>query len=389
MQPKRLFAASVVLTLLLIAGCRERPSEENITGPSEAEGIPASGQGAADALLKGEDGHDAVYTLSNSTAGNSVLQFERTSSGSLMPAGSFPTGGIGTGSGLGSQGALALDHNLLFAVNAGSDDISVISLREGSVSVVSRVPSGGTMPISVTIHGDELYVLNAGGSGNITGFRGAGSGRLAMLPGSTRPLSGSGVGPAQISFSPDGRQLLVTEKATSKIDVYTISAGGYASGPHVFPSSGNTPFGFAFDSRGEAIVSDAGDGAMTPYAVSSSGFLDPLSGPVPDHQAAPCWVVVTNNSRFAYTTNAHSNNISGYVVNRDGTLTLFNDGGVTAVTNAAPTDMALARDSQYLYNLNSGSGTITSFKLNVANGSLSPLGSVSGLPPSAVGLAAK
>ena len=386
MQPNKLLTALVALVIMLFVGCEDKPSPDNVTGPSQGTSLTEAAQAGPEGLLKGDNSHVAVYTLSNSTSANSVLQFDGTG-GTLVPSGSIPTGGTGTGAGLGSQGALLLEHDLLFAVNAGSNDISVISLRGNSQDVISRIPSGGTMPISVTVHGDLLYVLNAGGSGNITGFTGAGSGKLAMLPGSTRPLSGSAVGPAQVSFSPDGRVLVVTEKATNRIDTYTIGGAGYANGPNVFPSTGSTPFGFAFTSRGDAIVSDAGDGAMTPYSVSG-GFLSALSGPVPDFQAAPCWVVVTNNSRFAYTTNAHSNNISGYSVHGNGTITLFNDGGVTAVTGAAPTDMALSRDSHYLFDLNSAGGSISSFKVIFSSGSLAPIGSVSGLPAGAVGLAA-
>jgi hypothetical protein len=62
-----------------------------------------------------------VYVLTNAAAGNAVVVFERVADGTLMQAGAVPTGGKGTGSGLGSQGALVLSDNghWLFAVNAG------------------------------------------------------------------------------------------------------------------------------------------------------------------------------------------------------------------------------------------------------------------------------
>src|SRR5439155_25216085 len=97
--------------------------------------------------------------------------------------------------------------------------------------------------------------------GNIAGFMIASDGTLAPLPGSTRPLSAAAVGPAQIQFSPDGRLLVVTEKATNLIDSYVVGPDGLAAGPTPQPSAGATPFGFDFDKRGHLIVSDAFGGA--------------------------------------------------------------------------------------------------------------------------------
>src|SRR4051794_17334982 len=69
----------------------------------------------------------AVYTMDNASSGNHVLTFQRRPDGSLSPSASYSTGGLGTGSGLGSQGAILLtgDGEWLFVCNAGSDEISV------------------------------------------------------------------------------------------------------------------------------------------------------------------------------------------------------------------------------------------------------------------------
>ncbi len=334
----------------------------------------------------------AVVTESNSDAGNEVVVYSRGHDGMLSMMGSYSTGGTGTGMGLGSQGAVALSGGYIYAVNAGSNDISVLS-ADGAV--VDQESSGGEMPISLTIHHNLLYVLNAGGDGNITGFRiNKGDGSLTIISGSSRPLSGSGVGPAQVEFSPNGRMLVVTEKGTNMIDTYTINPGGTASGPNVQPSVGNTPFGFEFDNKGHLIVSDAfgggmGAGAMSSYDVSSNG-ISLISGPVVNGQTAPCWVVVTNDGRYSYTTNTGTSNISGYNVNPDGSITLFDDGGNTASTGAgsSPIDMALNNNSGYLYALSGGTHTISVFSINRHNGELTPVQTVTGLPDHAAGLAA-
>src|SRR5688572_7559217 len=141
----------------------------------------------------------AVYVLSNSTAANAVLVYSRGSDGSLSGPVSYPTGGTGTGGGLGSQGSLVLDGRDLYAVNAGSNSITRFSVKRSGLEWEATVPSGGTMPISLTVHHDLLYVLNAGGTPNITGFDTDHDG-LAPIPGSTRPLGPGSSGPAQVSF---------------------------------------------------------------------------------------------------------------------------------------------------------------------------------------------
>jgi len=339
-----------------------------------------------------------VYTMSNQAAGNSVLVFDRAADGTLTAAGSYATGGLGTGAGLGNQGAVTLDEagKTLLVVNAGSNEISAFRVRgDGSLERTDKVSSGGSSPISVTTSRRLVYVLNAGGSGNITGFELSDHGRLTPLAGSTRPLSTAASGPAQIAFTPGGRALVVTEKATNVISTYLLNADGTASGPIVTPSSGPTPFGFGFTNRGALIVSEAFGGAVDGSAVSSyvpagAGTWSVVSGSAATTETAACWIVVTKNGRFAYTTNAGSGSISGYAV-RDGALELLDADGVTGNIGAGtgPTDMAIARNSGFLYALAPASHNIAAFAIG-PDGSLTPLPNwVSGLPDGTNGLAAR
>ena len=193
-------------------------------------------------------------------------------------------------------------------------------------------------------------------------------GTLSPLAGSTRPLSGAGVDPAQVSFDPRGETLVVTEKDTNLIDTYEVDGDtGLASGPNPQASAGATPFGFAFDRRGHLIVSEAFGGAADQSAVSSyevdDGLIDPISPSVATTETAACWIVVTKNGRFAYTTNTGSGSISGYRVGHDGSLTLLDADGQTGLTGPGPIDMALTRNSRFLYSLNSGDGTISGFRV--------------------------
>src|SRR5215831_792620 len=163
----------------------------------------------------------AVYTMSNGTAGNAVLAFDRRPDGRLVASASFATGGSGTGGGLGNQGPLRLsqDQRWLYAVNAGSDDLTVFAVDAEGLRWIDKAPSGGTRPVSVTEHDGLLYVLNAG-SDSIAGLLQRADGTLAPLPGSTQPLSGTGTAPAEVDFSLVGTVPLITEKNTNHLVTY-------------------------------------------------------------------------------------------------------------------------------------------------------------------------
>src|SRR2546426_7863326 len=306
-------------------GVRRRASRALIV-LSLAAGALAAGAGTAVAAGASGGGFvGAVYAETNATAGNEVLIFDRRSDGSLTAAGSVSTGGLGTGAGLGDQGAVTLSPSgrWLLAVNAGSDSVSAFRVAPGGgLTFANVVPSGGTGPVSVTASSTGLvYVVN-GGSDDISGFT-LGSQGLSPIAGSTLPLSGTGVGPAQISFVPGLSTLAVTEKATNLIDTYVVGPGGLASGPFTHASSGATPFGFAAANRhlivSEAFGGTAGASAVSSYGVRTGGRLTTLSASVPDTQTAACWVVTTRNG-FAYTTNTGSNTISSYAISPGGDL---------------------------------------------------------------------
>ena len=347
------------------------------------------------ALALGGSDVGAVFTLSNSAAGNAVIAFSRGADGTLTPAGTFATQGNGTGAGLGSQGAVALsgDGQFLFAVNAASNSITSFAVDGTNLTRVSTVASGGTLPISLTTHGNLVYVLNAGDTENITGFSVDQTGHLTVLPGSSRPLSGTGVGPAEVGFDPSGSWLVVTEKNTNRIDVFAVGSGGLASAPVVNASAGQTPFGFAFNQQGVLIVSEAFGGAadasaVSSYTLGSNGTLAVVSASVPTTETAACWVAVTYNGKFAYAANTGSASVTGYRVDQ-ASLTILNADGKTGNTGITAIDVALSRNSQFLYTLTAGSHSISAFSVRQDDGSLAPVDGASGLPVGTVGLAAK
>jgi len=339
----------------------------------------------------------AVYTLSNAVAGNAVLAYARAADGTLTSIGSYPTGGDGSGGGLGSQGAIVLseDRDILLAVDAGSDDVASYRVaKDGSLEFADRAPSGGDLPISITVQRGIVYVLNAGGDGNIAALGVGRRGVLTPIPGSSRPLSGRSTGPAQIAFTPDGRSIVVTEKAANSIVTYQVSGkDGTASGPTSYSSAGVTPFGFDFDRAGRILVSEAFGGAanastVSSYRVTHSGVVSVIDPVVATTETAACWVVTTPNRKFAYTTNTGSGTVSGFAIDSRGNLHLLDADGVTGVTGpgSSPIDAGTSRHGDYLFVLDAGTDAISVFAIG-KQGNLTPRPGVSGLPSSGVGLA--
>lgn len=364
---------------LSLAACSEEPLD-----PAVASGPAAN--------LVGLQGPGAAYVMDNDVSSNSILVFDRSANGELTTDGMYATGGTGTGGGLGNQGAVILTKDLrrLYVVNAGSNDISAFAVTRTGLQLLGPVvPSGGEQPISLTVHRDLLYVLNAGGSGGIAGFRVGTDGLPTPIPGSVRPLSSSAAGPAQIQFSPDGRVLVVTEKATNVISTYTVRADGTASGPNAQVSAGATPFGFNFNQRGDLIVSEAVGGAPNASSASSyrlgwDGVLELISGPVPTTQTAACWIAIGQDGKFAYTTNAGSGSISSLAIGHGATLSLQE---AVAGTGIAPLDAAFTPGGRFLY-VRNGGGTIGAFRTE-PNGSLMYIGDFGVLPAGANGIAAR
>lgn len=375
-------------------------TSEGPAGPSGPAGPagPSGEQGSAGpAGPQGSGAPDApppppgvAYTESNDPTANEVFAYSRAADGSLTPLDVYATGGTGTGSGLSNQGALAMSatRNLLFAVNAGDSSISTFEMHaDGSLTLISKVASGGARPVSLTVAGDAVYAVNAGDAStpaNIAGFQ-IGSGGLVAIPGATPPLSAATPAPAEIAFTPDGTRLVVTEKATNKIDTYVV-ASDVAGAPMIQDSAGVTPFGFAFDTAGHLIVSEAAGGAngastASSYTMAADGTLTPVSSAVASQQSAACWIQVIG--MHAYAANTQSNDLSSYTIAADGRLTLA--AGSAATTGAHPTDIAATADGAYMYVIDAGGAALSVYAV-AADGSLTRKDDFAGIPQHATGL---
>ncbi len=354
-----------------------------------AVGASLAGSGA---LALAQERRRYIYTMTNAQGDNRVVALEQRANGSLVAVNSVSTGGAGLGANLGSQAALCFSTNgrWLFAVNAASNSISTLAVDDEKLALASVTPSNGTQPISVTSHGHLVYVLNAGGAGNITGFRVGRDGKLAPIAESTQGLGGAATNPAQVKFSNGGEFLVVTEKGANQIAVYEVD-DGVAQPPTFTPSAGRTPFGFDIDPRDNVIVSEAASASASSYRLRDrTDDLSVISAAVPTNQAAPCWLIVTPNGRYAYTGNAGTATITAFAIRRDGVLERISTSGADATTGAGThtIDLAVSTDGQYLYALANVGQTVTAFRI-ARDGTLAQAGQYVGVPVSTVGLLAR
>jgi 6-phosphogluconolactonase len=310
----------------------------------------------------------AVYAMTNDADGNEIVIFDRKANGKLTEVGTIATGGDGSGPGpenngldpLGSQGSLVLsqNHRWLLAVNAGSDEISVFKVLRQGLSLVDVVNSGGDFPVSVTIYHNLVYVLNAL-TPNITAFTLSFRGELTPLADSTRSL-GSGDF-AQVGFDPQGNNLIVTDKEDREILVFSLESDGTPSAaPVTSQSSGLVPFGFIFDRRGHLLVSEA-SGAASSYRILPDDTLQVLSASVGNGQVATCWIA-GNNSGDIFTSNTGSGTVSAYKLLAGNGRLLLRD--ATAGAASTPIDMAITADGRFLYALDPGAGAVHVFRID-------------------------
>jgi len=330
-------------------------------------------------------GHNVVFVQTDNLAGNQVVTYDRAPGGALSLAGTYATGGLGgqlngsVADHLASQGSLAYDarQGLLYAVNAGSNTVSVFSVHGDTLTLRQVVGSGGQFPVSVAVHDHLVYVLNAQGGGSVQGFVSF-YGHLFALPATNRNL-GLTIPtdttqfthtPGQVAFSPDGSQLVVTTKAAGQsIDVFHVGNWGWLSpSPVVNSEPGTVPFAVTFDAAGHLAVANAGTNALATYALAPNGTVT-LLDTVGTGAKATCWL--TSAQGYLFTSNAASATVSGFSSAPSGSLTLLGAAG----TDPGTVDAAASPDGTNLYVQTGVNGIVDEFQVG-SGGALTPIGSV-------------
>lgn len=333
-----------------------------------------------------------LFTMSNAETGNSVYAYARSHDGTLVNVNTTPTGGTGVGRGLENQGALALsqDGRYLYVVNPGSNDLSVFRLNGTDLQLTDRVPSGGSLPVSVAEWNGIIYVLNRHGGADtdpgptLAGFRVSSAGTLTAIVGSVIALNTVDTNAAQIGISPDGHWIMVTERAIDQIDVIPLSDSHTPGQPQKVASAGHGPFGFAFSDALRLYIAESAAGTTSAYDIDPRGSLSVLAAALSTGQGATCWVAISPDNTWVYVTNTSSRSISSYRVAENGGLTLV--ASIATATAGRPIDVVVNTTGEYLSAV-TAEGAIETFLVNRTSGSLSPIQTLSGLPTGSNGLA--
>lgn len=348
-----------------------------------------------------DDGSGWVCVATNGTdpaVGNELKVFRRGPDGALSLERTLPLGGRGIqvlSDTIPASNALFLSANgrWMFAVNAGSDEITVLRMESEGPRLMGRFPSGGPLPDSIAVSHNRVFVSHCGAPGNITGFRLGLDGRLSPIPGSTRFLSNRGQGnsttPATLQFTPDGRQLILTEADGDVISVFTLGADDTPSEPTIVPVPGTTPTGTAFAKDRFLIVAEAardrtGEGTVSSWQVLSNG-LSAITPSTATGQTATCWVAVDRTSTSAYFGNYEDRSLSRFTVGIDGSLSLAEARAADLGDDGFPTDLAISRDNRWLYVLCDTRNSVIGFRIQT-DGTLQRIGEFVGAPKGSVGM---
>lgn len=344
----------------------------------------------------GQPNREAVYLDGNTAGANQVAAFVRNANGSLtaVPGSPFAIGGAGLGQGLTSQGAVAIaDHGrYLLAVDAGSNQISVLQIGScGSLTPVPGSPfaSGGVQPNSIAVRHGLVYVSNLGSAEvapTYAGFTLSPKGQLSPIPNSVVTLPASD-NTGDIVLNDAGTKLVgvvvgSTTPGSSLINSFRVNPGGTltAAPGSPYPAQGLGAFGSQFSpiNSYQLFVSNAhngpGLGTVSAFSDARNGSLSSIgASPFADDQTAPCWVVISHNGERLFALNTGTGSVSTYSIATTGVLTLL---ASTPLSNPAGaitgTDVTVSHGDGTLYVNEAANGTVGAFAIH-ANGTIKQL----------------
>jgi len=319
-----------------------------------------------------------LYVIDNAATNRVVAYLRSATTGKLTLIGAYGTTGTGSRSFILSQGGLGIDatQRFLYACNPGSNDISVMEIdpKTGALSYRSKVPSGGTMPVSLAVQGSPgsglVVVANSpltGAGSTYVSFRMNADGSLKRLCGTSGLPACRKANPVttQVLFSNDGKLMVgVTGAHTTSgaVTVYSVStATGVLTPTAVHADPTRSPYGGQFRPGTAAgvnhlIMSDVGPDlgnegadAYIVTATSIAAYPKVITG-----EQDACWAVARADGA-AWVINTSAGSITLMNFDAAGRLRLPAGSDGTEPEGAfdnLPSEAALSPDGGYLYVIN-------------------------------------
>ncbi|WP_407176621.1 lactonase family protein [Bradyrhizobium sp. STM 3562] len=301
---------------------------------------------------------------------------------------------------------LTLDRaqRFLYAVHADLDEVSAYAIdkQSGRITALNRQSCGGKNPVHLSIDPTGRWIVTANyGAGSVgvvpiekDGSLGPRSDLVNLLgePGPDRKQQASSH-PHDVVFDPSGRFIAVPDKGLDRIFVFRLDATSgklvtadppfvatrAGAGPRHIAFHPQMPFAYVINELSSSVVTyrfDPQRGALQPIQI-----LPSLPASYTGNNTG-AEIVVAPSGRIVYASNRGYDSIAIFAVDRrEGTLTPV---GWAPTHAKSPRFFCLDPAGEILYAANADEGfsveqntdTIVAFRINQADGTLTPTGQV-------------
>jgi 6-phosphogluconolactonase (cycloisomerase 2 family) len=301
--------------------------------------------------------------------------------------------------------ALSRDGKTLYAGNeisvfkgnkSGSVTAFAVNKDNGNLTLLNTVSSGGVGPAYVTVEPSGKYVLvanYAGGSLAVLPIRADGGLREASdvvhptgprnpsqpidnPPGNFAPSDHQGSHPHMVGFDPQGRYVIADDAGLDQVRVWTLDqpSGKLAAVSVTAALPGSAPRHFVFDPAGRYLYQlQEQDSKLTVYDFDfNSGHLtrrESISALPPGFAGSntASELLISRDGRYLYSGNRSHNSIAIFSTGPSGHITRLAD---VPTEGDKPRSLALDPSGAYLFSLNQGADSVTSFRVDPKTGRL-------------------
>ena len=258
-----------------------------------------------------------------------------------------------------------------FPAGSGAGAIPAFSPDGKSLYVMNQNPTAGT------VVGDSVsgYSINAT------------TGELTAI---AAPWVTGGSNPTWIAFRPDGKFAYVSNSnnyaganGIGSISVFSVDSTGALAAVGTPVTTEKIPSDITIDSTGTHLyVPNRGSHSISVFSIDPQLGTLTAVGATATAGVGPILLVIEPTGRFGYAASSYGNDVWGYTINSDGSLTPMAAPYLTGAAGSDPLFVNVDPSGQFAYTSNSMSGGIVGWTIDQNTGALTAL---SGSPYAATG----